>query len=141
MLGWRRNVPRGGWRGLLSWWWRWRLTWDGGELWRIGSSLALVPPVRSTEGFVRMGHIDVDMDLEEGVVPREEGALLGVEEARTRTVGYLRCEGGPHLHEFVTSGRGGETKLSLAVEVEFPDEVETRIPTGGALWGSDGGHG
>jgi hypothetical protein len=51
-------------------------------------------------------------------------------------VGYLRCEGGPHLHEFVTGRRGGEAKLSLAVEVEFPDEMETCVSTGGRCGGA-----
>ena len=88
-----------------------------------------------------MGDIDVDLNSEEGVVTREECPLLRVKVARTRAVGYLRWEGGPHLHEFVTGGWGGEPKLSLAVEVEFPDEMETRVPTGRALWRSDGGHG
>ena len=64
-----------------------------------------------------------------------------MEESRTGAVGYLRCEGGPHLHEFVAGGRGGEPKLSFAVEVEFPDEMKTSVSTGRALWGGDGGHG
>jgi len=55
-------------------------------------------------------------------------------------VGYLRCKRGPHLHELVTGRRGGEAKLSLAVEVEFPDKMETCVSTGWALWWSDGGH-
>ena len=91
--------------------------------------------------MIRVGYIDVDLDSEEGVVAREKGSLLGVKEARARAVGYLRCEGGPHLHELVTGRRGGEAKLSLAVEVEFPDKMESSVSTGGALWGGDGGHG
>jgi len=78
--------------------------------------------------------------LEEGVVLREEGPLLGVEETRTRAMGYLRCEGGPHLHEFVTGWWSREPKLSFAVEVEFRDEMERSVSTGWALWGGDGGH-
>jgi len=53
----------------------------------------------------------------------------------------LRRECGPHLHEFVTGGWGGEPELSFAVEVEFADEVESSVSTGRALWGGDGGHG
>lgn len=90
--------------------------------------------------MVRIGYIDFDLNLEERIVAREEGPLLGVEEARTRAVGYLRCEGGPHLHELMTGGRGGEPKLSFAVEVEFPDEMEACVLAGGALWRGDGGH-
>jgi hypothetical protein len=88
-----------------------------------------------------MGDIDFDLNPEVGVVAREEGALLRVEEARTGTVGYLRREGGPHLHELMAGRRGGETELPLAVEVEFPDEMETCVSTGGALRRSDCGHG
>jgi len=40
-------------------------------------------------------------------------------------VGYLRGEGRPHLHEIMAGRRGREPELSLAVEVEFPDEMET----------------
>ena len=81
--------------------------------------------------MIRLGKIDVDLNLE-GVAAREEGPLLGVEEARTRAVGYLRGEGGPHLHQFMASGRGGEAKLSLAVEVEFADDMEGCVLAGGA---------
>ena len=56
-------------------------------------------------------------------------------------MGYLRCEGGPHLHEFVTGGRGKEPKLSFAVDVEFTDEMESSVSTGRVLWGGDGDHG
>jgi len=91
--------------------------------------------------LIRVGYIDVDLDSEEGVVAREKGSLLGVKETRARAVGSLRWEGWPHLHELVTGRRSGETKLSLAVEVEFPDEMESSVSTGGALRGSDGGHG
>ena len=109
-------------------------------MWRISSGLPLVLPVGTAQGLVRLGQIDVDLNLEEGVVAREEGPLLGVEEARAGAVGYLRGEGGPHLHQLVASGRGGEAKLSLAVEVEFADEMESCVSTGGTLRGSDGGH-
>ena len=78
------------------------------------------------------------MYLEEGVVSREERPLLVVEETRTRTMRYLRCEGRPHLHEFVTGGGGGEPKLSFVVEVEFADEMERSISTGWSLWGGGG---
>jgi hypothetical protein len=110
-------------------------------LWRVGSSLALVLSVGTTQSLTGVGYVDVDLNLEVGIVAREEGPLLRMEEGRARTVGYLRCESGPHLHELVPGRRGGETKLSFAVEVEFPDEVETCVSTGGARWGSDGGHG
>ena len=63
-----------------------------------------------------------------------------MKEARAGTVGYLRGEGGPHLHEFVAGGWGGQAKLSFAVEVEFADEMETCVSAGRALWGGDGGH-
>ena len=78
--------------------------------------------------------------MEEGVVSRKEGQLQEAEETRTRAVGYLRCEGGPHLHELVTSEWGGEPNLPFAVEVEVADEVES-LSTARALWGGDGGHG
>ena len=91
--------------------------------------------------MARIGDIDFDLNSEERVIAREERPLLGVKEVRAGTVGYLGCKGGPHLHEFVTGRRGGETELSLAVEVEFADEVETRVSAGWALWWGDGGHG
>jgi len=90
--------------------------------------------------LIRIRDIDVDLNSEERVITREECSLLSMEETRARAVGYLRCEGRPHLHQIVTGRRGGEAKLSLAVEVEFSDEVETCVSAGGALWWSDGGH-
>ena len=125
---------------LLRWWWL-LLAWDGGELWGISSSLALFLPVRGTEGLGRVGDVDVDLDPEEGVIAREKGALLRVKEARARAVRDLRCESGPHLHELVAGGRGGESVLALAVEVEFADEMEACVSAGCALWGGDCGHG
>ena len=64
---------------------------------------------------------------------REEDPLLGEEEAQTRAVGYLRSGGGPHLHQFVASGQGGEAKPLLSVEVEFMDEMESCFLSGGVL--------
>lgn len=87
-----------------------------------------------------MGDIDLDLDPEERVVAREKGALLGVEEGRAMAVRDLGCEGGPHLHELVAGGWGGEAELPLAVEVQFPDEMEACVSAGWALWRSDGGH-
>ena len=114
---------------------------DGGELGRVSLSLALFLPVSTAHILICLELIDIDLYLEEGVVSREERPLLGVEETRTRTIRYLRCGGGPHLHEFVTGGGGGEPKLSFAVEVEFRDGVGGSVSTGQALWGGDGGHG
>jgi len=99
-------------------------------LWRFGSGLALFLPVRTARSLVRVWNIDFDLDSEEGVIAREEGPLLRVKEGRARAMGYLRREGRPHLHELVTGRRSGESKLSLAVEVEFPDEMETCVSAG-----------
>ena len=96
----------------------------------------------SVEGLIGIGQIDIDSNLEGGLVAaREKGLLLGVEETRTRAVGYLGCEGGPYLHELMASERGGKAKLSFAVEVEILDEMRTSISTGRMLCGGDGGHG
>lgn len=126
---------------MLLRWWRRLLAWEGRKLRRISPSLALFLPVRTTQGLSRIGDIDVDLNPEEGVTAREECPLFRVEEVRTRAVGYLGCEGGPHLHELVTGRRGGEAKLSLPVEVEISDKMEACIPAGWALWWDDGGHG
>jgi len=53
----------------------------------------------------------------------------------------LGCKGGPHLHELVASGWGGEADLSLVVEVQFPDDMGNCVSAGWALWWSNGGHG
>ena len=87
-----------------------------------------------------MGRIDVDLNSEKGIISREKGPFLRVKVARAGTMGNLRWEGGPHLHELMTSGWGGEAELSLAVEVEFTNEVESCISAGRALWWGDGGH-
>jgi len=55
-------------------------------------------------------------------------------------MGYLRCKGGSHLHEFMTSGWSREPKLLFAIEVEFGDEMERSVSTGWALLGDDHGH-
>ena len=116
------------------------MAWDGGKLWGIDSSLSLFLPVRSTDSLICAGSIDVDLNSEKGVIAREEGPFLSVKVARTRAVGHLRCESGPHLHEVVTGRRGGEAKLPLAVEVEFTDEMESCVSAGWTLWRSSGGH-
>jgi len=110
------------------------------KLWGVSSSLALFLPEGTTQGLVRIRDIDVDLNSEERIITREECSLLSMEETRTSTVGYLRCEGRPHLHQIVSSRRGREARLSLATEVEFSDEMETCISAGGVLWWSGGGH-
>jgi hypothetical protein len=126
---------------LLRWWWWLLVAWDDGKLWDISSSLALFLPVRTTDTMlIFAGIIDVDLNSEKRVIAREEGPFLSMKVTRTRTVGYLGCESGPHLHEVVTGGRGGEAKLPLAVEVEFTDEMETCVSAGWTLWRSSGGH-
>ena len=117
------------------------VAWDGGKLWDISSGLALFLPVRTTESLVCAGsRVNVNLNSEKGVIAREEGPFLSMKVTRTRAVGYLRCESGPHLHEVVTGKRGGEAKLPLAVEVEFRDETETCVSAGWTLWRSGGGH-
>ena len=108
---------------------------SGGKPWRIISFF-----LPAGAALIRIEDIDVDLNSEEGVTTREECTLLSTEEARTRAVGYLRCEGRPHLHQVMTGRRGREARLSLAAEVEFLDEMETCISAGRALLWSDGGH-
>ena len=91
------------------------VAWDGRKLRRIGWSLALLLLQRPTKSLSRKRHIDVDLDSEEYVIPREESPFLRVKVTGTGAMGYLRCEGRPHLHEFVTGVWSGKAELSFAV--------------------------